>query len=147
MLGISRLEHKKNEEIREISQLHEIVNLLYTRKKSSWAEHVARVKDNRWTVRLLHWYPRTKPPIGRPPLRWMDPLWKEIGRTWTRLAQGREKWHGCELPPPPMDENQFDVSNVSKWMWQGSSCRPSHRLTSKAFNKASILTYEVQQEH
>ncbi|EYB84421.1 hypothetical protein Y032_0317g2333 [Ancylostoma ceylanicum] len=33
MLGISRLEHKKNEEIREISQLHEIVNLLHKRKK------------------------------------------------------------------------------------------------------------------
>ncbi|EYC18152.1 hypothetical protein Y032_0028g1704 [Ancylostoma ceylanicum] len=33
MLGISRLEHKKNEEIREISQqIHEIVNLLYKGK-------------------------------------------------------------------------------------------------------------------
>ncbi|EYC37048.1 hypothetical protein Y032_0831g2578 [Ancylostoma ceylanicum] len=98
MLGISRLEHKKNEEIREIYQLYEIVDLLYKRKKS-WAGHVARMKDNRWTLRLLQWYLRTKHPTARPPLRWIDPLWRRIGRTWTRLAQDGEKWHGCELRP------------------------------------------------
>ncbi|EYC32701.1 hypothetical protein Y032_0002g1052 [Ancylostoma ceylanicum] len=99
MLGISKMQHIRNKEIREVSQLHDIINLLYRRKKA-WAGHVARMKDNRWTVRVLHWYPRTvKRPTGRPPLRWIDPLWKQIGRTWTRTAQDREKWHGCELRP------------------------------------------------
>ena len=67
-----------------------------------WAGHVARMNDNRWTVRLNEWRPRTgKRSSGRPARRWRDDI-QEYARevanadVWSRAAKDRKLWKGLE---------------------------------------------------
>ena len=98
IVGVSRLQHIRNEELRSKSGVKDVVEEMYKRK-ATWAGHVARMKDNRWTRRILEWYPRdVKRPRGRPPTRWEDPLRQTYGTTWMREAQDRCRWRkNCEL--------------------------------------------------
>ena len=57
MLKISIRDKIKNETIREMSGVQDIV-LEARRSKMRWAGHVARLKDNRWTSRIIDWYSR-----------------------------------------------------------------------------------------
>ena len=62
------------------------------RRKWTWAGHVSRIRDNRWTLRITIWksYER-KTPSGRPAKRRRDELddyWK--GTIWQRIAQDRQ---------------------------------------------------------
>ena len=42
-----------------------------------WAEYLARFTDNRWTLRVTHWYPcGNKRRRARPKTRWVDLLKK-----------------------------------------------------------------------
>ena len=97
IVGVSRLQHITNEELRSKSGVKDVVEEMFKRK-SRWAGHVARMKDNRWTKRILEWYPRdVKRPRGRPPTRWEDPLRQIYGVTWMRAAQNRSEWRRCGL--------------------------------------------------
>lgn len=98
MCKISRLEHIRNTEIRERTKVKDVVEVIYGNKKR-WAGHVARFKDNRWTIRTTDWYPRDrKRKQGRPNTRWEDSLRKSIGPLWKRAAQDRERWKRlCDL--------------------------------------------------
>ena len=60
----------------------------------SWAGHVARFQDNRWTYRLTEWQPREgKRKRGRQKRRWRDDLTTYMGTAaWTRTARDRQKW-------------------------------------------------------
>jgi hypothetical protein len=72
MLKISIRDKIKNETIREMLGVQDII-LGTRRTKMRWAGHVARMKDNRWTFRIIDWYPREiRGPRGRPPTRWED---------------------------------------------------------------------------
>ncbi|KAK2154452.1 hypothetical protein NP493_2190g00018 [Ridgeia piscesae] len=53
------------------------------RRKWTWAGHVGRIRDDRWTLSINIWKPR----------RWRDELvdyWK--GTIWLRIAQGTQMW-------------------------------------------------------
>ena len=79
MLKISIRDKIKNETIRETSGVQDIV-LETRRSKMRWAGHVARMKDNRWTSRIIDWYPREiRRRRGRPPTRWEDYIMKKQG--------------------------------------------------------------------
>ena len=63
--------------------------------KWKWAGHVARMKDNRWTIRCTEWQVRDgKRSRGRPKRRWRDDIqqWLGVGATWSRKAKDRQKW-------------------------------------------------------
>ena len=97
MLGVRRRE-LHNDELRERSKVADVVERLYVSKRR-WAGHVVRRSDNRWSTRVLEWYPydRTRP-RGRPPTRWADPILKTCGgRKWTRLARDRIDWRSYDL--------------------------------------------------
>ena len=95
MLKISIRDQIKNETIREMSGVQDIV-LETRRSKMRWAGHVARVKDNRWTSRIIDWYPREiRRPRGRPATRWEDYIKKKEGGRWKRLALNRQYWKRC----------------------------------------------------
>ncbi|KAI5739732.1 hypothetical protein M8J77_022721 [Diaphorina citri] len=97
MCKISRMDHIKNTEIRERTKVKDVVEVIYGNKKR-WAGHVARFKDNRWTLRSTDWYPRgNKRKRGRPNTRWEDPLKKSVGLLWKRVAQDRDRWKLCDL--------------------------------------------------
>ena len=62
--------------------------------KWSWAGHINRLKDDRWTSRVTSWRPYDKKRRqGRPAKRWRDDLDKYWSDTiWQRKAQDRVVW-------------------------------------------------------
>ena len=70
-----------------------------TNTKWRWAGHVARMQDNRWTIRTTEWQVRKgRRPRGRPKMRWKDDIMKWQGATWTRTAKDRKRTYGGLLP-------------------------------------------------
>ena len=78
--------------------------LAQRRRYWRWAGHVARQKDNRWTVKALTWTPgtgfRTR---GRPVKRWHEDLDEffchKLGHArghWMTAAQDRDFWKSLE---------------------------------------------------
>ena len=92
MLGITLYDRIQNEVIRQRSQVDDIAEQI-KRSKLAWAGHVARIRDDRWTSKILSWYPRDKRrPRGRPPRRWKDEINGWIGGLWSRAAMDRAAW-------------------------------------------------------
>ena len=93
MLNISLTDRKTNIWIREQTKVKEILDII-KEMKWRWAGHVARMKDNRWTVRVTEWTPRYgKRKRGRPSTRWRDEV-ERVGENiaWNRTAQNRNEW-------------------------------------------------------
>ena len=65
-------------------------------RKWSWAGHVFRRKDGRWTRSILHWIPHGgERRRGRPATRWEDALEKyaaENGARWEDWAGDNDVW-------------------------------------------------------
>ena len=63
-----------------------------------WAEHVARIGEERGVYRVLVGEPEGKRPLGRPRRRWVDNIrmdLQEVGcvyRDWIGLARDRDRW-------------------------------------------------------
>ena len=78
-------------EIRKRTKIIDIIE--YTLKqKWKWADHIARLKDNRWTKRCTEWQPRRgKRSRGRPSRRWQDDITEKEGTTWIRKATDRRQ--------------------------------------------------------
>ena len=92
MLGITLRDQRHNTWIRQQTGVTDIIDHI-RQSKHRWAGHVARLQDNRWTIRATSWVPRRwLRPRGRPRTRWRDDLSRHLGTTWTRLAQDRHQW-------------------------------------------------------
>ncbi|KOB79081.1 Uncharacterized protein OBRU01_01138 [Operophtera brumata] len=73
--------------------------------KWKWAGHIARVKDNRWSERVLHWWPRDgKRERGRPVRRWRDDIIAIAVKQWVRTAQSR------------MNGQEMEEAFIQQWM-------------------------------
>ena len=57
-------------------------------RKWTWAGHVARRHDGRWSKKVLLWTPPGARRTGHPCCRWEDCL----PNNWLVEAQGREEW-------------------------------------------------------
>ena len=76
----------------------------HRKRKWSWAGHVARRNDGRWTQAVLDWRPQGQRKQGRPAKRGEDDLqtfFKDVASdmgcnsgeaTWRELAQDRDSW-------------------------------------------------------
>ena len=92
MLGIKLTDRIRCTEIREKTKVIDIIEYT-TKTKAKWAGHVARMKDNRWTIRTTEWTPRDmKRSRGRQKRRWRDDLEEYFGTTWPRKARNRDEW-------------------------------------------------------
>lgn len=93
MLNLSLRDRVPNHIIRERTGVTDAVERITT-LKWNWAGHVARVKDGRWTKRILEWRPRQEAyrNRGRPPTRWSDDI-KRIQHNWMQSAQDRKQWN------------------------------------------------------
>ena len=92
MLGIKLQDKIPNKEIREKTKLNDILEVI-TRSKWKWAGHVARMSDNRWTIRSTEWQVREgKRSRGRPKRRWQDDICQYQGASWARTAKDRKRW-------------------------------------------------------
>jgi hypothetical protein len=67
-------------------------------KRIRWARHIARMREKRYTYRLLVGKPEGKRPLGRPKRRWVDNIRMDLGEVgwgdvdWIGLAQDRNRW-------------------------------------------------------
>jgi hypothetical protein len=63
-----------------------------------WAEHVARVGEDRGVHRVLVGKPEGKRPLERPRLRWENNIKMDLQKVgggrgdWMELAQDRDRW-------------------------------------------------------
>lgn len=93
MLGVTLRDKIRNEELRRRTRVADAIEKI-THLKWSWAGHIARMSDDRWTKKILEWRPRDEEAHrnrGRPPTRWTDDL-KRISSNWIQDAQDRTKW-------------------------------------------------------
>ena len=92
ILGIKQIEKTPNKTIREKTGISDTLEVI-TKTRWKWAGHVARMNDNRWTVRCTEWQVRNgKRSRGRPRRRWRDDLQQWQGATWSRAAKDRQHW-------------------------------------------------------
>ena len=93
MLNITYRDRKTNIWVREKTKVIDMIEQV-GRRKRTWAEHVSRIRDNRWILRIITGKPHErKAQSGRPARQWKDELddyWK--GTIWQRIAQDRQIW-------------------------------------------------------
>ena len=90
-LRITLLDKKPNYWIRTKTNIRDIKDTVKD-NLHQWAGHLARFTDNRWTLRVTHWYPRGNKRRARPKKRWVDSLKKYYGINWMAVANDRKQW-------------------------------------------------------
>ena len=91
MLNVKRKERIRNTTTRQRTRVTDIVQYV-TNTKWKWAGHIARMKDNRWTIRSTEWQTEGERSVRRPKRRWRDDTVGQQGVVWTRIATDRERW-------------------------------------------------------
>lgn len=96
MMKINKLQKIPHKIIRKKTDV--IDALSYAQKlKWSWAGHVARMTDDRWTIRATLWPgPAGYRKRGRPQTRWADDITRIAGRDWVTVARNRNAWQSLE---------------------------------------------------
>jgi hypothetical protein len=91
-LNITLRDKIRNETIRAKTKVKDVTKEA-REKKSSWAGHVARMKNDRWAKMTTEWTPREgKRARGKPKRRWRDEVEEAFGINWMQVAQDREEW-------------------------------------------------------
>ena len=67
---ISRLQNRKNEDIRRIMNMEESVNERIENQQLQWYGHVRRMDEKRWPNILLQWSPAGRRKWGQPRTPW-----------------------------------------------------------------------------
>ncbi len=92
MLGITWRDKKRASWIREQTKVEDIL-MTIKNKKWTWAGHVMRTCDNRWTMKVTEWQPRNgRRNQGRQRVRWRDEIRAFTGPRWSSLTSDRERW-------------------------------------------------------
>ena len=90
ILGLSLLDKMNHSKIREQTKFKDVVRHIL-KLKWSWAGHIGRMSDNRWTKKCTRWAPSGKRRRGRPRLRWTDDLVR-YKSNWPSLTDDRDEW-------------------------------------------------------
>ena len=91
LLNVKLKDRIRNTNIRQRTRVTDIVQYV-TNTKWKWAGHIARMKDNRWTIRSREWQTEGLRSVGRPKRRWRNDTVGQQGVVWTRIAKDRERW-------------------------------------------------------
>ena len=98
--GVTLRDRVRNDDIREKCGIQKLSSKV-ARHQLRWYGHVARMDPERLTHRVRYWnVPESwKRPRGRPKLRWLDCVKKNLGRVGIKnvedadvLAQDRNEW-------------------------------------------------------
>ena len=111
MLNITYYKDRRtNIWIRERTKVIDIINTV-RKMKWSWAGHMTRLKDDRWTSRVTTLIPYDKKRRqGRPAKRWRDDLDKYWSDTiWQRTAQDRVIYHDAKLEAVPHRTREREI--------------------------------------
>ena len=88
VMGVSLLEHRRNEEILEEAKVEQIATVM-RRRRLEWFGHVKRRDETDNTRAVVEMKMEGKCPRGRPKLRWKDMKAWSIKEEW---ATDRERW-------------------------------------------------------
>ncbi len=89
MLCITWRDRKRATWVREQTKVEDILTTIKLRKWS-WAGHVMRRTDNRWTKRVTEWQGRNcKRSQGGQTVRWRDEITAFAGTGWSTLTSDR----------------------------------------------------------
>ena len=91
MLGITLRDRMTNQWIRQQTRVVDVMERIAS-LKWSWAGHIARRTDERWTKKIMNWRPYKRRAIGRPPERWTNGIKNIAGTNWQQMAMDRTKW-------------------------------------------------------
>jgi hypothetical protein len=86
-----------SEELHNLYSSPDIIRQAKSRRMR-WAEHVARMAEERKVYKVLVGMPEGKRPLGRPRRMWDDGIRMDIreiglrGVDWIRLSQDRDRW-------------------------------------------------------
>ena len=104
IMGVSRLQHIRNDEIRKQMGQQDTLCAKVQRKRLKWFGHITRMDGKRLPTRALHCHIEGTRSRGRQPKIWMDNVkedLKEHGldiRTATELARDRKRWRQLVQP-------------------------------------------------
>jgi hypothetical protein len=104
IMGVSRLQRIRNDEIRKKMGQQDTLYAKVQRKRLKWFGHVTRMDDTRLPFRALHCHIEGTRSRGRQPKIWMDNVkqdLKEHGldiRTATEMARDRKQWRQIVQP-------------------------------------------------
>ena len=125
---ITLRDRKRNTWIRQETGVSDIINAI-RKGKRRWAGHIARLSDNRWTIRAIEWTPRDwTRKQDRPKTRWRDDLTRQSGplwSRWTRLAKHKHLWDRSRRDPlsrvntNPDDDDDDDDNDDGVYMMMG----------------------------
>ena len=91
MLNITWRDHKTAEWIRQQTKVRDILEII-NKAKWTWAGHLMRRDDNRWTTKLTTWQPRGHTRNrGHQKTRWRDDLDK-FKKLWHQDVHDRRGW-------------------------------------------------------
>ena len=101
-MGVSLLEHRRNEEILEEAKVEQIATVM-RRRRLEWFGHVKR-RDKTENIRaVVEMKMEGKRPRGRPQLRWKDTVKRDM-KAWSikeEWATDHEKWRSlCKTRYP-----------------------------------------------
>ena len=82
MLKVKLKDRIRKTIIRHRTRVINIVQYV-TNTKWKWAGHIARMKDNRWTIRNTEWQIKGVRSVRRPESRWRDDIVGQQGVAWT----------------------------------------------------------------
>lgn len=91
MMNIKLSDKISNTKIRKKSNIKDI-QTTSNELKWSWAGHVQRYQDNRWTIRVENWEPKGRRKPGRPKTRWSDEFHNKASLFWRKKCLNRDKW-------------------------------------------------------
>ena len=101
-MGVSLLEHRRNEEILEEAKVEAIATVM-RRRRLEWFGHVKRRGETENIRAVAEMKMEGKRPRGRPKLRWNDTIRRDL-KAWKikeEWATDREKWKGlCKTRYP-----------------------------------------------
>lgn len=90
-LKVSRRQRIRNTIIRERTKFTDVITRA-KHQKWNWAGHVARLNDNRWTLKSTQWVPRDKKRrTGRQLKRWRDDIC-QLNTSWQQIARDKLAW-------------------------------------------------------
>jgi hypothetical protein len=95
---ISRLDHVRNDRIKEIMDLDKTIIDRVEEKQLAWCGHLQRMSEERWPKKIWEWTPHGRRRRGRPRRTWSKNIKEAMSaRDLEQDIQDRSRWRrGCE---------------------------------------------------
>lgn len=98
--GVSRLEHIRNEEIRQRMAVQGSIIDTIEEKRLRWYGHLQRMHSDRWPKKVWDWTPNIRRKRGRPPRNWAQEVHESMEARGLQEGDWLDKkaWRaGCEI--------------------------------------------------